>query len=90
MLMTARKSNRTKRKTKLILMSMSNNSLVQALDNRNLTSSKQMLSLKARAKVTSNNKIEELKRTTMMMTTKKKFQEHTTQPSMQIYQLVAK
>ena len=84
--MTARKSNRTKRKTKSILTSMSNNSQVQALDSRNQASCKQMLNLKARTKVTNNNKIEEQKKTMMMMTTKKKSQEHTTQPTTQIYQ----
>jgi hypothetical protein len=69
---------------------MSNNSQVQALDSRNQASYKQMLSLKARTKVTNNNKIEEQKKTMMMMTTKKKSQEHTTQPNTQIYQSVVK
>jgi len=68
---------------------MSNNSQVQALDSRNQASCKQMLNLKARTKVTNNNKIEEQKKT-MMMTTKKKSQVHTTQPNTQIYQLVVK
>jgi hypothetical protein len=69
---------------------MSNNSLVQDPDSRNLTRCRRTLNLKVKTKVTSSNKIEEPRMTTTMMMMKKKFQEHITQHNMQIYLLVVK
>ena len=69
---------------------MSNNSLVQDPDSRNLTRCRRTLNLKVKTKETSSNKIEEPRMTTTMMMMKKKFQEHITQPNMQIYLLVVK
>jgi hypothetical protein len=71
--------SRTKRRTKSTLTSMSSNSPVLGLDSKSQTRCKLMPNLKAKIRVTSNNKIEELKKTTMMMMTKKKYQVHTIQ-----------